>query len=142
MQKDSPLSYEIDNFTKAVTAARQKQIQKHGDIPLPDGTGLRDVDRHLRDDSRQELQWAAIDGNLTWRHILKADVDKLFAEQDPRIVSEYLIEVAATIQAWYAQHRRSADSECMSAEPAEPIWDSPVETRESIKEPPRFRNQY
>lgn len=81
---------------------RMRQQDKHGDQGhLPDGTGgLVAVDAANRAKALTDRH--AVTGDLTWKDILDEEVREAFAEGNPVLVREELIQVAAVALAWIA----------------------------------------
>jgi hypothetical protein len=99
-----------------VAAERARQDAKWGppDPACPDGTGafsMRDgravpnalvgeIRRGHAEDSKCSADWAAAEDRLTFRLILRAEIDKAFAEDAPALLRAELIKVASAAVRW------------------------------------------
>jgi hypothetical protein len=80
---------------------RRRQDEKWGEQNHPDGTG--DVAFALMGNAaKTRCQEAAIEGNVTWEHILTEEIYESYAETEPEFIREELIQAAAVIVAWIA----------------------------------------
>ncbi|MFI9244209.1 NUDIX hydrolase [Streptomyces sp. NPDC053086] len=85
----------------AIANERARQDAKWGEQNHPNGTGL------AGDDGRAELarevcQAMARRGETTWRGVLAEEVAEAFAETDPALLRNELVQVAAVCAAWIA----------------------------------------
>jgi len=86
-------------FAEDIDRERQAQLAKWGDQRHPDGTGLPgDVQR--ADSAREVCQAMASREETTWRGILAEEVAEAFAESDPTLLRDELVQVAAVCAAW------------------------------------------
>lgn len=91
-----------------VLQERYRQNVKWGEQNHPDGTGGRLL-QLIAATARTDCQIAAHDGELTWRHILREEVQEAFAEEDETALRAELIQVAAVAEQWVeALDRRTA----------------------------------
>jgi hypothetical protein len=91
-----------------VAAERAAQDAQWGMQRLPDGTGGERAAAES-DAARCETETAAMEGGLTWRHVLAEEVLEAFAESDPGRLRAELIQVAAVAVKWaQALDRRPA----------------------------------
>jgi hypothetical protein len=94
-------------MNRTPTAQRGRQDTKWGEQNHPDGTGPQFVNRAAYERIRTET--AAIDGTLTFRHVLAEEVAEAYAENDPERPRAELVQVAATAACWIqAIDRRAA----------------------------------
>lgn len=78
---------------------REAQDAKWGEQNHPDGTG-RMGDHVAAIHKRNVCEYAAKDGNLTWRHILDEEIAEAYAETDPVLLRTELVQVGAVVAAW------------------------------------------
>jgi len=89
---------------------RRVQNAKWGEQDHPDGTALGNYDKWSEVHAKEATNNAAADGRCTWRLILAEEVAEAFAESDPTLLREELIQVAAVASAWVeAIDRREAN---------------------------------
>lgn len=92
-----------------VLVERRKQEAKFGQQDLPDGTGGA-LFRNHSDWSKRQYEEAAIANRLTYRHVLREEVDEAFAESDEDKLIAELTQVAAVATKWIESiRRRQAD---------------------------------
>lgn len=88
---------------------RVRQVAKWGVQTRPDGTmrnGQDDIDGAAYFKARTDA--AAEDGTVTWRDILNEEVAEVYAETDPALIREELIQVAAVALSWVEDLDRKA----------------------------------
>lgn len=76
------------------------QVTRWGEQNHPDGTRSDLVSRFFADSAKQACAEAVSRGQLTWRLILEEEVREAFAETDPSLLREELIQVAAVAASW------------------------------------------
>ncbi len=83
-----------------VAVERMRQNDKFPDQHLLDGTSV--VRRYAADEAIRQVGSAlvAIQGVLTWRHILHEEFLEAVAEENPTALREELIQVAAVAVRW------------------------------------------
>ncbi|MCA2331883.1 hypothetical protein JF714_15680 [Mycobacterium avium] len=89
----------VDSVLDLVFAEREAQDAQWGEQNHPDGTGTESL-KYLAGVAKRDCQRAALDGRLTYRHILDEEVAEAFAETDPIKLKTELIQVAAVAVAW------------------------------------------
>lgn len=82
-----------------IKAERHRQIDKWGLQSLPDGTGGLEF-RVLADMARAAEKQAAKAGATNWAKVLMEEFYEALAEEDPKLLREELIQVAAVVVAW------------------------------------------
>lgn len=109
----------IASTLREVAVERARQNAKWGEQNHPDGTGLVSSlggDPEAARMARAACDWAAARGTVTWRHILEEEVCEAFAETDPVLLREELIQVSAVASAWVeAIDRRAARGDSRGA---------------------------
>ncbi|MGH3240885.1 MAG: hypothetical protein ACRDNL_10910, partial [Spirillospora sp.] len=101
---------------REVRAERERIQACWGEQNHPDGTGPRAVcpgrliyAQEAADDARRATNAAAKRGDLTWKHVLTAEVFEAFAEDDPEELRGELVQVVAVALEWIdALDRRAA----------------------------------
>lgn len=97
-----------------VAAERERQDAKWGEQNHPDGTGgfvvragravpdsvVEEVRRDRAVGAQRACDEAARDGRLTFRHILREEVEEAFAEHDLAALRKELVQVAAVAVSW------------------------------------------
>lgn len=78
---------------------------KWGEQNHPDGTGLM-LYHVLADKTRKRCDEAVANGKVTWRHILLEEVYEALAEDNPKTLSEELVQVAAVALQWVGAIQR------------------------------------
>jgi hypothetical protein len=106
---DAGLPGSLAKVLADVTAERVAQDTRWGMQVLPGGTG-GDRATAESDLARRETEAAAVDGTLTWRHILMEEVLEAFAESDPVRLRAELIQVAAVAVKWSQAIDRGTDT--------------------------------
>lgn len=91
------------DFTRVVLAAirseRERQVAKWGEQSHPPGINQPgDAERCTA--IREDTNYAAGNGTLTWRDILDEEVAEVYAAPDERELREELVQVAAVATAW------------------------------------------
>ena len=81
-----------------IAAERERQNEKWGMQLHPDGTS-RDQEG-VASMARWICDCNARDGNVTWRDILAEETCEAYAQEDPEILRNELIQVAAVAAAW------------------------------------------
>ncbi len=81
-----------------VAFERHKQNSKWGEQNHPNGTSP--IFKSMADASREACEVSAQAGTLTWRSILLEEVTEAFAESDPKLLREELVQVCAVAVAW------------------------------------------
>ncbi len=81
-----------------VAVERMRQNDKFPDQHLLNGTSV--VRRYAADEARANCDAAAVQGVLTWRHILHEEFLEAVAEENPTALREELIQVAAVAVRW------------------------------------------
>lgn len=76
-----------------------QQVQQWGEQSHPDGTASR-WSREAADKQRERTQYAAQNGELTWKHILLEEVYEALAEGAEAGLREELVQVAAVCASW------------------------------------------
>jgi hypothetical protein len=85
-----------------ICAERDRQDQKWGKQSHPDGTGegVCPGFKATAEKLKAATAYAAQEGRLTWRHILKEEVAEAVAESDRARLRAELVQVAAVAVAW------------------------------------------
>lgn len=83
-----------------VDEGMESQYRMWGEQNHPDGTRSDLVSRFFAESAKQACAEAASRGQLTWRLILEEEVREAFAETDPSLLREELIQVAAVAASW------------------------------------------
>ena len=82
-----------------VEAERHRQHGRFGVQNLTDGTGgARSAG--VAGKARRDCDRAAVDGSLSWRHVLVEEVAEAMAETDTASLRAELVQVAAVAVAW------------------------------------------
>ena len=81
-----------------VVNERLNQDAKWGVQNHPDGTS--DYWVVHAESAKRENEWRSKTGNIDWRCILLEEVWEAFAETDPKLLREELVQVAAVAVAW------------------------------------------
>ena len=92
---DGPATFKV---AQEVIGERVKQDAKWGQQNHADGTGKSF--REAADRARYLTDQAAKDGTTSWRLILQEEVYEAFAEDNPILLREELLQVAAVASAW------------------------------------------
>lgn len=90
-----------------IASELDRQERKWGVQNHPDGTGLP-IFKEKANSYKQDYEDAALEKRITWRHVLLEEVYEALAENDPKLIREELIQVAAVCIQWVlAIDRRS-----------------------------------
>lgn len=95
----APWEKECLKVLSDVLVERRRQEAKFGQQDLPDGTGGALFENHSAW-SKAKYEEAAIKGTLTFRHVLREEVDEAFAESDEEKLMHELDQVAAVAVKW------------------------------------------
>lgn len=105
-----------------VEGERHRQHAKWGQQDWANGTGgeperglsreqterLREIRRVHAESSRALCDAVASENRVTWRHILREELDEAVAEDDPAKLRRELVQVAAVAVAWIEAIDRAA----------------------------------
>lgn len=83
---------------REVVAEMQQQDQQWGEQNHPDGTNS--LYKEMVGPIQQAVQAAANDGHLSWQLILQEEVTETFAEEEPDLLHDELIQVIAVCVQW------------------------------------------
>ena len=105
----------LETVLADIRAERGRQDTKWGEQNHPDGTGPQFANRAEYERIRTET--AAVDGTLTFRHVLAEEVAEAYAENDPELLRAELVQVAATAVCWIQAIDRRADRRLTRRDP-------------------------
>jgi hypothetical protein len=88
----------LETVLADIRAERGRQDATWGEQNHPDGTGPRYANK--AEYERIHALTAAMDGTLTFRHVLAEEVAAAYAENDPERLRAELVQVAATAVCW------------------------------------------
>lgn len=73
-----------------------KNAFQNGTRSFPNGTGYRSW-QISASNVRREAAAAAVNGTLTWKHLVKVDFHSALAAKEPYVLRQRLLELAATV---------------------------------------------
>lgn len=101
----------VDRIIRDLAQERLRQDAKWGVQNHPNGTGMLG-DRERANGARHVCDTMFRSGMGSWRDILHEEVQEAFAEHDPVLLREELIQVAAVALAWVENMDRGGQPEC------------------------------